>query len=154
MPYHYDSSGLTDKNGTLHSCAHLLITKDTSCLLITHLFYLHGIPDHIISDQGFPVCVSVLAGGVSPCIAAYHPETNSQSERANQVLEQYLWFPITYCPGSCNGKAHATNYHQNDWALLFLYAEFAYNNADHASAKMSLLFANYGVTLAGLRGHI
>ena len=61
---------------------------------------------------------------------AYHPETDGQTERINQVLEQYLRI---YC-----------NHRQDDWAQLLPTAEFAYNNAPHESTKLSPFFAEYG----------
>ncbi|KAH7427492.1 hypothetical protein KP509_10G046600 [Ceratopteris richardii] len=61
---------------------------------------------------------------------ANHPKTDGQTERVNQVLEQYL---------RCT-----SNYHQNDWFELLPFAEFAYNNSVHASTKQTPFFANYG----------
>ncbi|RMD44744.1 hypothetical protein DV735_g320, partial [Chaetothyriales sp. CBS 134920] len=54
---------------------------------------------------------------------AFHPQTDGQTERQNQVLEHYLW---------CY-----TNHRQDDWAGLLAQAEFAYNSAKHASTGMS-----------------
>src|SRR5258708_12576617 len=51
-------------------------------------------------------------------------------QHANQVLEQYLW---TY-----------TNYQQDDWAMLLLMAEFAYNNATNVMMGVSPFFVNKG----------
>jgi hypothetical protein len=48
----------------------------------------------------------------------------------NQVLEQYLRCTI--------------NYQQDNWTDLLPTAEFAYNNATHASTKMTPFYANYG----------
>ena len=48
----------------------------------------------------------------------------------NQTLEQHLQI---FC-----------SYQQNDWADLLPLAEFAYNNAQNASTKMSPFYANYG----------
>ena len=48
----------------------------------------------------------------------YHPEGDGQTERANQVLEQYLWV--------------YTNYQQDNWATLLPMAKFTYNNAMNA----------------------
>lgn len=62
--------------------------------------------------------------------AAYHPQTDSQRERINQVIKSYL---RSYC-----------NYKQNDWALMLAMAEYAYNNSNHASTKISPLYANSG----------
>lgn len=61
---------------------------------------------------------------------AYHPETDGQTERVNQVLEQYL-------------RAFV-NYQQDNWSDLIPMAEFAYNNSVHSSTKLSPFFANYG----------
>ena len=44
---------------------------------------------------------------------AYHPQTDSQTERLNQILEQYLQYYV--------------NYAQNNWLMLLLIAQFAYN---------------------------
>lgn len=59
---------------------------------------------------------------------AYHPETDGQTERVNQTLEQYLRI--------------YTNYQQDDWCKLLPLAEFAYNNSPHQATGMSLFFAN------------
>ena len=61
---------------------------------------------------------------------AFHPETDGQSENANQFLEQYL---RQYC---C--------YLQNDWVKWLPMAEFAANNHVSETTKCSPFFANYG----------
>jgi hypothetical protein len=61
---------------------------------------------------------------------AFHPQTDRQTERVNQVLEQYL---RSYC-----------SYQQDDWAELLLLAEHAYNSAVSESTKVSPFEANYG----------
>ena len=60
----------------------------------------------------------------------YHPEGDGQTERTNQVLEQYL-------------RAY-TNYQQDDWVPLLALAEFAYNNAPNETTRVSPFFANKG----------
>src|ERR1700677_1483655 len=60
----------------------------------------------------------------------HHPEGDGQTERINQVLEQYLRF--------------YTNYQQDNWASLLPLAEFAYNNADTESTGVSPFLANKG----------
>ena len=62
--------------------------------------------------------------------SAYHPQTNDQTKRVNQVLEQYLQCSI--------------NYHQDNWVDLLPLAEFAYNNTIQDSTKQTPFFANYG----------
>ncbi|SPC65772.1 related to Gag-pol polyprotein [Ustilago sp. UG-2017b] len=61
---------------------------------------------------------------------AYHPQTDGQTERVNQVIEQYLRM---YC-----------NYEQDDWADLLDTAAFVYNNTVHNSIGVSPFFACYG----------
>ena len=63
-------------------------------------------------------------------LIAFHPQTDSQSEILNQILEQYLQ---TFC-----------NYHQDDWLELLPFAEFSYNNSTNASMKMTPFYASYG----------
>jgi hypothetical protein len=46
---------------------------------------------------------------------AYHPQTDGQTERINQEIEQYLRTFV--------------NYWQNDWAQWLPIAEFAHNNS-------------------------
>jgi len=60
----------------------------------------------------------------------YHPEANSQVERTNQTLEQYL---RVYC-----------NYQQDNWSELLPLAEFAYNTAPSTTTGVSPFLANKG----------
>ena len=61
---------------------------------------------------------------------AHHPQTDGQTERTNQELEQYL---------RCYVK-----YNQNDWDNYLGTAEYAYNNREHSTIKMSPFKAVYG----------
>jgi hypothetical protein len=61
---------------------------------------------------------------------AYHPQTDGQTERTNQVLEDVL-------------RAYALQ-HGSSWDKSLLYAEFSYNNSYRASLKMSPFEALYG----------
>ncbi|MBW0502351.1 hypothetical protein O181_042066 [Austropuccinia psidii MF-1] len=61
---------------------------------------------------------------------AYHPETDGQTERVYQILEQYLGMYFSY--------------HTDDWNTWLPLAEFAYNNSDHSSTKQSPFFTVYG----------
>ena len=54
---------------------------------------------------------------------SYHPQSDGQTERVNQVLEQFLRM---FC-----------DYQQTDWSQLLPLAEFAYNNAKHSSTRVS-----------------
>ena len=52
---------------------------------------------------------------------AYHPQTDGQSERTNQRLEQYLWIFI--------------DYHQQTWASLLPLAQYTLNLWPNATTK-------------------
>jgi hypothetical protein len=61
---------------------------------------------------------------------AFHPQTDGQTERVNQVLEQYLRI--------------FTSYNQDDWSSLLPQASLCYNNTVHSATKVSPFYANYG----------
>ncbi|MBW0591415.1 hypothetical protein O181_131130 [Austropuccinia psidii MF-1] len=105
-------------------------------IFISHLFSKHGLPVSIMSDRGSlfvssfwtQLCQQLkISRDVS---TAFHPETDGQTERINQILEQYLWIYVRY--------------HQDDWYTWVPLAEFAYNNAEHSSTKQSPFFTIYG----------
>jgi len=60
---------------------------------------------------------------------AFHPQTDGQTERINQELEQYLQFFIEH--------------RQKDWPEWLAVAEFAINNKVHTVTKVSPFMANY-----------
>jgi hypothetical protein len=62
--------------------------------------------------------------------SGYHPQADGQTERVNQMLEQYL---RTFC-----------NFQQDNWSSLLPLAEFAYNNAPNETTGVSPFFANKG----------
>ena len=61
---------------------------------------------------------------------AYHPQTDRQTERTNQELEQYLRLFV--------------NERQDDWDDLLPMAEFQYNNHVHASTRESPFMLDTG----------
>lgn len=103
---------------------------------VERIWSLHGSPETIISDRGsnfvsaFWRALSLRLGTSLKPSSAYHPETNGQTERTNQEMEQFL---RTY-----------TNWAQDDWALWLPIAEFAGNNAVSSTTGVSPFFANYG----------
>ena len=122
--------------------AHFSATKTTAdAPAIARLFLQdvhrpHGLPADIVSDRDkiftskfWREFLALL--DVKPNMStAFHPQTDGQTERVNQVLEQYL---RAFC-----------NYQQDDWQELLPLAEFAYNNSVHASTGKTPFFANYG----------
>jgi len=63
-------------------------------------------------------------------LTIYHPQTDGQTERMNQELEQYLRMFI--------------DHRQEQWPDWLATAEFAYNNKVQTSTKVSLFKANIG----------
>src|SRR6266436_3961624 len=105
-------------------------------LFLTHVFSKHRVPSHITLDRGsefishFFCSLGKLLRMRLHFTSGYHPEGDGQTERANQVLEQYL-------------RVY-TNYQQDDWVTLLPMAEFAYNNATNATTGVSPFFTNKG----------
>ena len=109
---------------------------DVADFFVTHVFAKHGIPLHVSSDRGseftshFFRSLGSLLHMRLHFTSGHRPSANGQVERTNSTLEQYLRI---YC-----------NYQQDNWSKLLPLAEFAYNNAPHASTGVSPFFANRG----------
>ena len=90
----------------------------------------------MISDRGPQFAAEItkklnkMLGIETKLFTAYYPETDGQTERTNQELEQYLRIYV--------------NHRQNDWAEWLAMAEFAFNNKIHAATKILLFQINYG----------
>ena len=110
--------------------------EETAKLLLRWVYRTHGLPDSIVSDRGTQfvslVWRSLCArlGITSKLSTAYHPQTDGQTERANQDVERYL---RSYC-----------NYMQDDWSTWLSMAEFADNNAQSSATQMTPFFLNKG----------
>ncbi|MBW0580917.1 hypothetical protein O181_120632, partial [Austropuccinia psidii MF-1] len=70
---------------------------DLAQIFISHVFSKHGLPVSIVSDRGSlfvssfwtQLCQQLkISRDLS---TSFHPETDGQTERVNQILEQYLW---------------------------------------------------------------
>ena len=105
-------------------------------IFLDHVVKLHGLPESLVSDRGSVFTSRFWRSlaktmGVNPKLStAYHPQTDGQTERMNQVLEQYLRI--------------YSSYQQDNWVNYLSMAEFAINNAHQASLRCSPFFANYG----------
>ncbi|MBW0585824.1 hypothetical protein O181_125539, partial [Austropuccinia psidii MF-1] len=113
-----------------------ITSLDLAHLFIKNIFSKHGLLLSIVSDRG-SLFVSSFWTNLCQQLkisrelsTAYHPETDGQTERVNQILQQYLWMYVSY--------------HQDDWNTWLPLAEFAYNNSDHSSTKQSPFFTVYG----------
>ncbi|KAI2661117.1 Transposon Tf2-9 polyprotein [Labeo rohita] len=83
--------------------------KTTAELILEHVVHLHGFPKDIVSDRGpqftakFWQAFCCLVGTTSSLSSGHHPQTNGQTERANQQLDQQA-LPSMLC-----GYATGTN---------------------------------------------
>ena len=126
----------------LSKMAHFVATMEgTSAEGLARLFHdniwkLHGLPESIVLDWG-PQFVAGLTkklnrmlGIKMKLLMAFHPQTDGQTERMNQELEQYLRFFVEN--------------RQKDWPEWLASAEFVVNNKTHTATKVSPFIANYG----------
>ena len=103
---------------------------------MTEIVCLHGVPKSIVSDRGsqftsrFWKSLHEALGTRLNFSTAYHPQTDGQTERVNQVLEDML-------------RACALDFGKS-WDKNLPYAEFSYNNSYQASLQMSPFEALYG----------
>ncbi|WVZ89245.1 hypothetical protein U9M48_035671 [Paspalum notatum var. saurae] len=105
-------------------------------LYISRIVCLHGVPKRIISDRGSQFTSRFweqLHDSLDTKLrfsTAYHPQTDGQTEKTNQILEDML-------------RACAIQY-GTSWDKCMQYAEFFYNNSYQASLKKSPFEALYG----------
>jgi len=121
--------------------AHFIATTEKTSaeglakLFQDHVWKLHRLPESIISDRGVQFAagmmkeVNNLLGIQTKLSTAYHPQTDGQTERINQELEQYLRVFI--------------DHRQEQWPDWLKTVEFAYNNKIHVAIKNSPFKVNY-----------
>jgi len=100
-----------------------------------HVICKGGVADKIVTDRStqftsrFWTRVCSHWSTDNRLSTAFHPQTDGQTERQNQTMGQYL---RAFC-----------NYEQDNSVELLPLADFAYNNAIHASTRMTPFWANY-----------
>jgi transposase InsO family protein len=126
----------------LTKVAHFIPVKTTYSsaklaeLYMSRIVCLHGVPKKIVSDRGSQFTSKVwekLHETMDTKLnfsSAYHLQTDGQTERTNQILEDML-------------RASALKYGKS-WDKSLPYAEFSYNNSYQASIKMAPFEALYG----------
>lgn len=125
----------------LTKVAHFIPVKTTyngsklAELYISRIVCLHGVPKKIVSDRGTQF-TSRFWEKLHECMdtklnfsSAYHPQTDGQTERVNQILEDML-------------RACALKYGRS-WDKSLPYVEFSYNNSYQVSLMMSPFEALY-----------
>ena len=77
-------------------CKKTSSSEDTARLFFDIVYHYHGLPDDIVSDRGTQF-VSKFRRSLFDILkveiklsSAFHIQTDGQTERVNQVLEQYL----------------------------------------------------------------
>ncbi|GJP86111.1 hypothetical protein CLOP_g16170 [Closterium sp. NIES-67] len=111
-------------------------TEETAQLFVRHIISQHGIPTTLISDRDpkftskFWKELMSLLGTKLAMSSAYHPQTDGQTERLNQIVEQLL-------RAACKDDI-------SKWDLHLPVLEFAYNNATHAATGQTPFFLCYG----------
>jgi transposase InsO family protein len=96
---------------------------------MSRIMCLHGVPKMIVSDRGSQFTSMFwekLHESMGPKLnfsLVYHPQTDGQTERTKQVLEDML-------------RACALKYGKR-WDKSLPYAEFSYNNSYQACNEMA-----------------
>ena len=117
-------------------CRKEVTAMEYAKLFVDHVFRLHGLPEVIISDRD-PRFTSKFWKGLFDLLGtdlrfstAFHPQTDGQSERAIQTLENFLRPYVERDP--------------QHWVKQLPLAEFAANNAVNVATGYSPFFLNSG----------
>ena len=126
----------------LTKSAHFISVKGTTTasqyaeIYVREIVKLHGVPKSIIFDRGsvrtsqFWKAFMKDLGSKLRMSSAFHPQTDAQTERVNQVLEDML-------------RACVLDFHSS-WVKHLPLVEFAYNNSYHSTIGMAPFKALYG----------
>ena len=105
-------------------------------MYIREIVRLHGVPTSIVSDRD-PRFTSKFWGSLHQALgtklhlsSTHHPQTDGQSERTIQSLEDLLRACVLECYGS--------------WDRCLPLIEFTYNSSFHSSIGMAPYEALYG----------
>jgi transposase InsO family protein len=127
---------------SLTKCTHFILThttintEGTALLFLKEVWKHHGMPRVVVSDRGpqfvarFTRELYKLLGIKLEMSMAYHPQTDGQTERVNQVLEGYLRI--------------FTSRRQDNWDNLLPTGEFFYNNTKHLSTQQTPFMVDTG----------
>ena len=108
---------------------HAMVTaEETAAHSFDAVFRHHGLPENIVSDRDYRFTSSFwtslfeLLDRKLQMSTAAHRETDGQNERVNRVFEDDL-------------RNYATPF--TSWSAFLTLAEFALNNAVHASSELT-----------------
>ncbi|KAI2657893.1 Transposon Tf2-6 polyprotein [Labeo rohita] len=110
--------------------------KETALTFFYHVFKIHGLPSDIVSDRG-PQFISQFwrefcrqIGATVSLSSGFHPQTNGQAERVNQILGRLLRTLAAHNPAS--------------WCENLRWAEYAYNSLPSSATGLSPFHACLG----------
>ena len=116
---------------------HPYTTTTVSKLFMDQIVRLHGVPLSIISDRD-KIFTSHIWKDMFKAVGtklhystAHHPQTDGQSERVNQCVEQYLRCAVQDRPKT--------------WRRWLAMAEFWYNTSHHSSIGRAPFHALYKI---------
>lgn len=104
-------------------------STETAKLLVQHVYRLHGIPSDIVSDRGPQFTSQVWKafcqslGTTVSLSSGYHPQSNGQTERANQDLGAALRCVTARNPST--------------WSSFLPWVEYAHNSLVSSATGMS-----------------
>jgi hypothetical protein len=134
------------KAGKFIPCNKMITGPHVTQLYLTHLVPWFGLPKCIISDHN-PHFMSAFACEMTKVLGiqqnlstAFHPRTNSQTERMNTWIEQYLHPWTSSQPAA--------------WSKLLPIAEFMHNLWKHDVAHKTLHKLLFGVKLQVMLQHL
>ncbi|MCO5574136.1 hypothetical protein L7F22_027916 [Adiantum nelumboides] len=113
-------------------CKKAASAQDIASLFVQHIFRMHGLPRSIISDRDpkfighFWTSLFKSLGTNLLFNSAYHPQTDGQTERVNQILEEVL--------------QHYIQQRLASWEEYLPLVEF-YNNTPHSVTAYDQLIA-------------
>jgi transposase InsO family protein len=111
------------------ACKETITAEQVAELYAKYIFPHYGIPRKVISDRDprftgrFTTTLCANLGIKQNLSTAYHPQTDGQSERTNQWLEQYLRI--------------FGNYSQSDWANWLPLAQYVHNSWMNKTTKQT-----------------
>jgi hypothetical protein len=112
-----------------------ITAREMATIFTNTIIMNHGVPKYITLDRDklftskFWKSVTNTLGIELQITTAYRPQSNGQTKRVNQMIEQYLRYYV--------------NYVQDDWEEQLPMAQFTYNNSTHSATGITPFKANY-----------
>jgi len=139
-PHRYDSIVVfvdrLSKMVHLAPCKKTITAPEVATIMEREVFRLHGLPTNLVSDRDVRFTSAVwaelckrlkIARNMS---SALHPQTDGQTEKANQVMEDTL--------------RHFVGPFQSDWVDYLSVVEFAMNRSWNHTTRNTPFMLNYG----------